>query len=92
MDCEAKKGDSSQGIKARISVSKVVRPELNYRFFKTAEIPNQTDGKVTFAVTSRHGATPHWRHSKCLTATTRPRTLGLFDVKSTYDIRKTYCR
>ena len=26
MDCEAMKGDSNQGIKARISVSKVIRP------------------------------------------------------------------
>ena len=36
MDCEAMKGDSNQGIKARMSVSKVIRPLLNFRFFKTA--------------------------------------------------------
>ena len=32
------------------------------------------------------------RHSKWLTATTRLRILRLFDVKSTYDIYKTYCQ
>ena len=64
MDCEAMKGDSNQGIKARISVSKVIRPLLNYRFVKTAGIPTQTDCQETFAVTSRHGATPQWRHSE----------------------------
>ena len=84
------KGDYNQGIKERISVSKVTRPKLNFRFFMTAWIPNQTDCQETIAVTSRHGATPQWRHSKWLTATTRPRTLRLFDIKSTYDIRKTY--
>ena len=36
IDCEAMKGDYLQGIKARISVSKVTRPYLNFRFFKTA--------------------------------------------------------
>ena len=36
MDCEKMKGDYNQGIKARISVSKVIRPLLNFRFFKTA--------------------------------------------------------
>ena len=36
MDSEAMKGDYNQGIKARISVSKVTRPELNFRFIKTA--------------------------------------------------------
>ena len=30
--------DSNQGIKAGISVSKVIRPKLNYRFFKTAGV------------------------------------------------------
>ena len=35
MDCEVMKGDYNQGIKARISVSKVIRPELNFRFVKT---------------------------------------------------------
>ena len=63
-----------------------------FRFFKNAWIPNQTDCQETFAVTLRHGATPQWRHSKWVTATTRPRTLRLFDVKSTYDIGKTYCQ
>ena len=86
------KGAYNQGIKARISVSKVIRPWLNFRFFKTAWIPNQTDCQETCAPTSRHGATPQWRHSKWLTATTRPRTLGLLDVNSIYDIRKTCCR
>ena len=83
MDNEAMKCDYYLGIKGRIFVSKVIRPELNFRFFKTAWIPNQTDCQETFAVTSRHGATPQWRHSKWLTATTRPHTLRLFDVKST---------
>ena len=36
MDCGAMRGDYNQGIKARISVSKVIRPSLNFRFFKTA--------------------------------------------------------
>ena len=36
MDCEAMKGDYDEGIKARIFLSKVIRPELNFRFFKTA--------------------------------------------------------
>ena len=35
IDCAAMKGDYNQGIKARISVSKVIRPSLNFRFFKT---------------------------------------------------------
>ena len=92
IDCEAMTGDSNQGITARIFVSKVIQPSLYYWFFKTAGILNQRDCQETFAVNSRHGATPQWRHSKWLTATTRPRALGLFDVNSTYDIRKTYCR
>ena len=36
MDCEAMNGDYNQGIKARISVSIVIRSQLNFRFFKTA--------------------------------------------------------
>ena len=64
VDCEAMKDDATQGIKARIYVSKVIRPELNYRFFKTAGIPNQTDCREPYAVTSHHGATPQWRHTK----------------------------
>ena len=36
MDCEAMNSDYNQAIKARISVSKVIRPLLNFRFFKTA--------------------------------------------------------
>ena len=36
MDCEVMKGDYNLGIKARISVSKVIRPQLNFRFYKTA--------------------------------------------------------
>ena len=92
MDCDAMMVGYSQGRKARISLSKVIRPKLNFKFFKTAWIPNQTDCQETFVVTSHHGATPQWRHSKWLTATTRPRTFRLFDVKSTYDIGTTYCQ
>ena len=72
MYCEAMKGDYNQGIKARNSVSKVIQPQLNFRFFKTAWLPNQTDCQETFAITSRHGATPQWRHSKWVTASTSP--------------------
>ena len=71
------KGDYNQGMKVRISVSKVIRTELNFRFLKTALIPNQTDSQEPFAVTLRHGATPQWRHSKWLTATTRSLRLGI---------------
>ena len=56
------------------------------------KVPNQTDFQEIIAVILRHDATPQWRYSKWLAATTSPRTLGLFDVKSTFDIRNTYCR
>ena len=36
MDCEAMKGDYNQGMKVRMSVSKDIRTELNFRFLKTA--------------------------------------------------------
>ena len=36
MDCIAMKGNYHQGIKARSSVSKAIRPKLNFRFFKNA--------------------------------------------------------
>ena len=35
MDCEAMKDDHNQDIKATISASKVIRLQLNLRFFKT---------------------------------------------------------
>ena len=35
MDCKAMTGDQNQALKARISVSKVIGPSLNFKFVKT---------------------------------------------------------
>ena len=91
MVCKAMKGDYIQGIKARISVSKVTRSKLNFWFLKTVWTSNQTDCREAFVVTSLRCATQQWRPSKWLTPTTRPRTLELFDVMHTFDIRNTCC-
>ena len=43
MDRQAVKGDHNEGIKARISVSNVIRTKLNFRFLKTAWKPNKAN-------------------------------------------------
>ena len=79
------KSDYNQGIKARRSVSKVIKTKCYFIFLKTAWIPNHTDCQETSAVAKCHGATPQWHHSKWLTASgPAPLDYSMFRVPLVY--------
>ena len=83
------KGDYNKGIKARISVSKVIRSSDSLRLpeYQIKQIVTKLLLSLRAMAQHHNGAI---RNDSLLRS--GPRTLTLFDVKITYGIRKTYCK